>query len=75
MNEQKITGVIDSLRRIRNTSHANPRYKLTLQSGAILRTAPESQVGYVINNSENLGVEVELTLRNDMVVKCEPVKK
>lgn len=74
MKEQKVTGVIDSLKRLRNAADGNPRYRVMLQSGQVLHTAPGAAVAFVISNSEYLGAPVELTLRNDMIVQCELVK-
>lgn len=51
---------IASVERARNTADGNPRFDVTFTDGTTARTAPDSQVGHYAENSEWIGVPLEV---------------
>lgn len=58
-----IIGVIKDIDRLANSASGNPRYFVTMDSGAGYKTAPDAQVGFGVTNDEyNHGATVRITL-------------
>lgn len=55
---------IASLKRLHNDRNGNPACEVTFAEGIVARTVAGFQVGYQIENSENQGVELEVTWRD-----------
>ena len=66
MNETRyaVAARIIGYRRLTNTLDGAPRYVLYLDGGGIMKTAPNSQVGYIITNSEYMECDVTLHYTN-----------
>jgi len=58
--------VITEVKRLPNSVNGNPKYKLTLISGHVVRTAPDTQLGYDFGYEDRLlNVPVFLTFNAD----------
>lgn len=65
--------VIMSVAAGNNSKNGNPSKVITVEGGEVFRTAPDSQVGYYIENSEYLGVPVHLSLDTKGRVTCATI--
>lgn len=59
---------IAKLSRVRNSGSGNPVFEVTFTDGQIARTAKDSQVGFSIDNSDLMGVPVNVAWRDGAIV-------
>ncbi|MCA1839952.1 MAG: hypothetical protein LC723_06435 [Actinobacteria bacterium] len=58
---------IKTLTRLANSKHGNPRWEVTFTDGDTFDTAADAQVGYMINNREYQGVQLDVTLTKGFI--------
>jgi hypothetical protein len=67
--------IIDSLERLNNDREGNPRWRVNFTDGTTANTAAGYQIGYSIDNSEFVGVPLELIYNGKgEITRAKPVK-
>ena len=70
------TKIIEKTERVgRNSKLGNPRWGVTFTDGTYAETSRDFALGYVINNSEWLGVPIKATIRRGVLTKVEKITR
>lgn len=73
--DRSFEAVITKVDRLGTSHMGNPSYRVTLDNHAVLRTKTDSAVGYEIDNPENIGVPVTLTVNSrGEIWNVEPIQ-
>lgn len=67
MSESKFNATIERVESLNASANGNPRYRVYLAGGDIMRTETDASINYGISNSEMIGVPVEITTRNGRI--------
>jgi hypothetical protein len=61
MKTEKLSGIVTSLQRLKNSKNGNPRYQFVI-AGKIVTTKVDAMAGYAIANYENKFLECEVRI-------------
>lgn len=76
MNDNTYTAVINRVTRTNNSANGNPSWVIHFEGGQTARTQIDAAVNYGIENPENIGVPVKITLsRAGRVVYVVPINE
>lgn len=75
MGESKFNATIDHVERLTLSSNGNPRFRVHLVGGDVLRTQSDASVNYGIENPGMIGFSVEITTSNGKITYIRPLHK
>jgi hypothetical protein len=74
--ESTVVDTITNLERLNNSVNGNPRWRVLLANAGPKTTAPDAQVGHVIENSEYREGQVSVTLNPEgQIIRVKTLEK
>lgn len=76
MNDTTYTAVISRVTRMNNSANGNPSWVIHFEGGHTARTQTDAAVNHGLDNPENIGVPVKITVsRAGRVVYVVPINE